>query len=94
VSDPELDHAPEPPHRHGVLIEIAEQIIAEIGEDTAWRIARQSADRKAARYAIGTLHRTEERDYRQNFPRTDPDTGIELPPMRAYRFTYTDDGDA
>jgi hypothetical protein len=71
----------------GILIEYPESLIAEIGEDDALTLARSQADRDAAR-RDPTLVLQDVTNQRQNFARTNPDTGEELPPTRCYRFTY------
>lgn len=75
----------------GVLHELPESVIAEIGEDQALTVARRFADRRAARLAAtrnAIAELISEESLQQHGPRIDPDTGAELPPMRLYRFRY------
>lgn len=75
--------------KYGVQVPIAEEIVAEMGEDLAWQ--------QAARAVHGTGWQdapcTEE-SLPQHAPAVDPETGEQLPPLRLYRFLYTLGGDA
>lgn len=73
--------------KYGVEVPIAEHIVAEMGEDLAWQIARQHA----ARAVHGTAWQDApctELCLPQHVPGVDPETGAQLPPIRLYRFLY------
>jgi hypothetical protein len=78
--------------RYGVQVPIAEEIVQELGEDTAWQIAREKAASAVRDTVWQDLPHTEE-SLPQNVTGTDPETGAALPPIRLYRFTYRLGGD-
>jgi hypothetical protein len=66
----------------GIIVPISEETIAELGEDEALQLATQLAERRAAGLPVQLAGID-----RSPFPYVDPDTGEEITPPVASRFT-------